>query len=70
MTDDIRADPEAPVDLLVIGGLTIDVLDGREVAGGAARYATEAAVAAGLRVALHTVAGPEPVVRSALDPPR
>jgi heat shock protein HslJ len=66
VTDDIRADPEAPVDLLIVGGLTIDVLDGREVAGGAARYATEAAVAAGLRVALYTVAGPEPVIRSEL----
>ncbi len=66
MTDDIRADPGAPVDLLIVGGLTIDVLEGREVAGGAARYATEAAVAAGLQVALLTVAGTEPVVRSEL----
>jgi heat shock protein HslJ len=66
VTDDIRAHPEAPVDLLVIGGLTIDVLEGREVAGGAARYATEAAVAAGLRVGLLTVAGPETVARSEL----
>jgi heat shock protein HslJ len=66
VTDDIRADPGLPVDLLVVGGLTIDVLEGNEVAGGAARYATEAAVAAGLRVALHTVAGTEPVVRSEL----
>jgi heat shock protein HslJ len=67
VTDDIRADPGLPVDLLVIGGLTIDVLEGREVAGGAARYATEAAVAAGLRVALHTVAGPEQVAQSELS---
>jgi sugar/nucleoside kinase (ribokinase family) len=66
VTDDIRADPEPPIDLLIVGGLTIDVLEGREVPGGAARYATEAAVAAGLRIALHTVAGPEPVVQAEL----
>jgi sugar/nucleoside kinase (ribokinase family) len=57
-----------PVDLLIIGGVTVDDLVGwGEAAGGAARYATEAALAAGLRVALHTVAGEEPVVREALD---
>jgi sugar/nucleoside kinase (ribokinase family) len=57
-----------PVDLLIIGGVTVDDLVGwGEAAGGAARYATEAALAAGLRVALHTVAGEEPVVRQALD---
>ncbi len=67
MTDDIRADPRTPVDLLIVGGLTIDVLDGEEVVGGAARYATEAALAAGLRVALHTVSGPEPTAREALE---
>ena len=66
MTDDIRADPRAPVDLLIVGGLTIDVLDGEEVVGGAARYATEAALAAGLRVALAPVSGPEPVAREAV----
>jgi len=57
-----------PVDLLIIGGVTVDDLVGwGEAAGGAARYATEAALAAGLRVALHTVAGEEPLVREALD---
>jgi sugar/nucleoside kinase (ribokinase family) len=57
-----------PVDLLIIGGVTVDDLVGwGEAAGGAARYATEAALAADLRVALHTVAGEEPVVRAALD---
>ena len=67
MTDDIRADSRAPVDLLIVGGLTIDVLDGKDVVGGAARYATEAALAAGLRVGLHTVSGPEPAAREAVD---
>lgn len=67
MTDDIRADSRAPVDLLIVGGLTIDILDGEEVVGGAARYATEAALAAGLRVGLHTVSGPEPAAREAVE---
>ena len=67
MTDDIRVDSRTPVDLLIVGGLTIDVLDGEEVVGGAARYATEAALAAGLRVGLHTVSGPEPVAREAVE---
>ena len=47
MTDDIRADAPTPVDLLIVGGLTIDVLDGEEVVGGAARYATEGAPGSG-----------------------
>ncbi|MEX0630098.1 MAG: PfkB family carbohydrate kinase [Chloroflexota bacterium] len=69
MTDDIPpAGGPIPVDLLIIGGITVDDLLGwGEAAGGAARYATEAALAAGLRVTLHTVAGDEPVVREALD---
>lgn len=69
MTDHIPpAGEPIPVDLLIIGGVTVDDLEGwGEAAGGAARYATEAALAAGLRVALHTVAGEEPVVREALD---
>ena len=69
MKDDIPpAGEPIPVDLLIIGGITVDELVGSgEAAGGAARYATEAALAAGLRVALRTVAGDEPVVRQALD---
>jgi sugar/nucleoside kinase (ribokinase family) len=67
VTDDIRADSGTPVDLLVVGGLTIDVLDGAEVVGGAARHSTEAAVAAGLRVALLTVAAEQPVVRAWIE---
>jgi hypothetical protein len=62
VTDDIRADQTAPLDLLVVGGLTIDVMDGTEIVGGAARHSTEAALAAGIRVALQTVAGPEALV--------
>lgn len=64
MTDDIRAAPNSPLDLLVVGGLTIDVLDGDEVVGGAARYSTEAALAAGLRVGLDTTAADAPLIRS------
>jgi sugar/nucleoside kinase (ribokinase family) len=67
VVDDIRADPRTPVDLLVVGGLTIDVIDGTEVVGGAARHATEAAIAAGLSVALRTVAGDEPIVRAWIE---
>ena len=51
-----------------MGGVTIDAVAGSvEAAGGAARYATEGALAAGLRVALHTVSGDEPLVRETLD---
>jgi sugar/nucleoside kinase (ribokinase family) len=67
VTDDIRADPGLPLDLLVVGGLTIDVLDGAEVVGGGARYATEGALAAGLRVGLHTVAADEPLARGWIE---
>lgn len=68
MTDHIRpVDPARKVDLLIVGGLTIDDIDGqRQAAGGAARYATEGALAAGIRVALHTVSGDEVVVREEL----
>lgn len=69
MTDDSPPGGEPiSVDLLVIGGMTVDRFpDSRQAPGGAARYATEAALAAGLRVALHTVAGDEPVVSRALE---
>jgi sugar/nucleoside kinase (ribokinase family) len=69
VTDHIPPDGEpTPIDLLIIGGITVDDLVGSgQAAGGAARYATEAALAAGLRVAVLTVAGKEPVVRQALD---
>lgn len=67
MTDDIRVLPRPPLDLLVVGGLTVDIFGDTSAVGGAARYATEAAHAAGLRVALHTVAGPEPMLAGAID---
>lgn len=69
MTDHIRpVDAATKVDLLVVGGLTIDVMDGQgEAAGGAARYATEGALAAELEVALYTVSGDEPLVHAELE---
>jgi sugar/nucleoside kinase (ribokinase family) len=67
VTDDIRVLPRTPVDLLVVAGLTVDVFGDDRAAGGAARYATEAAHAAGLRVALHTVAGPEPMLAETIE---
>jgi len=67
VTDDIRPVPDSPVDLLVIGGLTVDVLDDAEVAGGAARYGVEGALSAGLSVGLVTVADDEAPVRDVLD---
>jgi sugar/nucleoside kinase (ribokinase family) len=67
VTDDIRAAPGPPVDLLVVGGLTIDRFDDTDVVGGAARWSTEGALAAGLSVALRTVAGPEPIVDAAVS---
>ncbi len=67
MTDDIRVDSGSPIDLLIAGGLTVDVIGGVEVSGGAARYATEAALDAGYRVALHVVGGPELVARETVE---
>lgn len=69
MTYVIRpVDPSRKVDLLIVGGLTIDEIDGPvQAAGGAARYATEGARAAGLEVALLTVSGDEPIVRAAIE---
>jgi sugar/nucleoside kinase (ribokinase family) len=69
LTDHIRpVDASAKVDLLVVGGLTIDDIgEWVQAAGGAARYATEGALAGGLQVALLTVAGDEPIARVALE---
>lgn len=69
MTDDIRPfDPARKVDLLIVGGLTIDDIDGQfDAAGGAARYATEGALAAGLAVSLLTVSGDDPIARAAIE---
>jgi sugar/nucleoside kinase (ribokinase family) len=59
--------PPSPVDLLVVGGLTVDTFaDGRGVAGGAALHATRAAAETGLRVAVVTRVGPETEARDGL----
>ena len=69
MTDHSPPAGDPPsVDLLVVAGMTVDTFaDGSRAAGGAARYSVEAAVADGLRVALHTVAGPEQEVAAELE---
>jgi hypothetical protein len=55
------------VDLLVVGGLTIDRFsDGSSRPGGAALHGTLAAAAAGLRVGVVTIAGGEPEARDGL----
>ena len=54
------------VDVLVVGGLTIDRIQGRSVAGGSVLYAAEAAAAAGLRVAALTTSGGEAAARDGL----
>lgn len=57
----------AAVDLVVVGGLTVDTFaDGSAVAGGAALHATRAAAETGLRVAVVTRAGPEAEARNGL----
>ncbi|HET8571509.1 MAG TPA: PfkB family carbohydrate kinase [Candidatus Limnocylindria bacterium] len=54
-----------PVDLLLVGGLTIDrFADGSLQPGGAVLHAARAARAAGCRVGIVSVAGPEPVGRA------
>lgn len=55
-------------DLLVIGGLTIDrFADGSSAPGGSVLHIARAAAARGIRVALMTVAGPEPEAQAALS---
>ncbi|MEX0625673.1 MAG: hypothetical protein WD402_03930 [Chloroflexota bacterium] len=55
-------------DLLVIGGLTVDrFADGSSAPGGSVLHIARAAVPRGLRVAVMTVAGPEPEARAGLD---
>jgi sugar/nucleoside kinase (ribokinase family) len=63
---------EAPrdglLDLLVIGGLTIDRFAGEQVApGGSVLHATRAAAHAGLRTAIVTAAGEEPTAAAGID---
>jgi sugar/nucleoside kinase (ribokinase family) len=58
----------ARADLLVIGALTIDrFTDGSSSPGGSVMHITRAAAARGMRVAVITVAGPEPQAQSGLD---
>jgi sugar/nucleoside kinase (ribokinase family) len=55
-------------DLLVIGALTIDrFADGSSSPGGSVMHIARAAAARGLRVAVITVAGPEPEAQAGLD---
>jgi sugar/nucleoside kinase (ribokinase family) len=59
--------PTLEVDLLVVGGLTIDYFaDGSSAAGGSVVHASRAARAAGLRVGVVTLAGNEPEARDGL----
>ena len=60
--------PPAPIDLLVVGSLTLDrFADGRLAAGGSVLHAGRAAADAGYRVGIATVAGPEPEAVIGLD---
>jgi sugar/nucleoside kinase (ribokinase family) len=55
-------------DLLVIGGLTVDrFADGSSAPGGSVMHIARAAAPRGMRVAVVTVAGPEPEARAGLD---
>jgi sugar/nucleoside kinase (ribokinase family) len=49
-----------PLDLLIVGGLTVDHFGERSAAGGSVLHATRAAVHAGLRLAALTAADAEP----------
>jgi hypothetical protein len=56
-----------PLDLVLVGGLTVDTLpDGSSVAGGSVLHAARAAAGAGFRVGVVATAGPEPQVAEAL----
>jgi sugar/nucleoside kinase (ribokinase family) len=57
-----------PVDLLVVGGLTVDrFADGSSAPGGSVLHIARAASPRGLRLGVITVAGPEPEARAGLD---
>jgi len=57
-----------PVDLLVVGGLTVDrFADGSSAPGGSVLHIARAAAPRGLRLGVITVAGPEPEARAGLD---
>ena len=56
------------VDLLVVGGLTVDrFADGSSEPGGSVLHIARAAAPRGLSLGVITVAGPEPEARAALD---
>jgi sugar/nucleoside kinase (ribokinase family) len=58
----------APVDLLVIGGLTVDrFADGSTAPGGSVLHIARSAAPRGIRLAVLTVAGPEPETRAGLE---
>jgi sugar/nucleoside kinase (ribokinase family) len=57
-----------PLDLLIVGGLTIDRFpDGSSAPGGTIIHATRNAFAAGLRIGVVTVSGDEPMAKAAVD---
>jgi sugar/nucleoside kinase (ribokinase family) len=60
--------PPRVLDLVVVGGLTIDrFADGREDPGGSVIHIARAAAARGMQLGVVTAAGPEPIAAVALD---
>lgn len=60
--------PRDALDLLVVGGLTIDhFADGSAAPGGSVVHVARAAASAGVRLGIVTAAGPEPEALAALD---
>ena len=60
--------PSPALDLVVIGGLTIDrFADGSSAAGGSVLHIARAANRRGVRLGISTAAGPEPVAAAGLD---
>ena len=59
--------PLTPLDLLVVGGLTVDrFTDGTDEPGGSVLHVVRAAVPRGLHVGVVTTAGPEPAAQRGL----
>lgn len=59
--------PSAALDLLVVGGLTVDrFADGTAAPGGSVLHIARAAASRGLRVGVVTAAGPEPEAQAGL----
>ena len=66
--DHRRRGPAEPLDLLIVGGLTVDRFpDGSMAPGGTVLHAARAAAAHGLRLGVLTIAGPEPAAQRGLD---